>query len=92
MARGGREEESRQEEAGQSEAGQEEAGQEQYQHIAEPQHLHMSTLINAMKAILGYTPVKLPEGQDDLTVGGVVLKDLRIAFCLCGAKELWHAD
>ena len=52
----------------------------------------MATLIRAMKAILGYTPVKWPEGGDDLTVGGMLLKDLRIGFCLCGAKELWHAD
>ena len=52
----------------------------------------MSTLIKAMKAILGYTPVRWPEGHDDLTVGGMILKDLRIAFCLCGAKELWHVD
>ena len=52
----------------------------------------MHTLIKAMKAILGYTPVKWPEGQGDLAVGAMLLKDLRIAFCLCGAKELWHAD
>ena len=52
----------------------------------------MSTLIKAMQAILGYTPVNWPKGQDDLIVGGMILKDLRIAFFLRGAKELWHAD
>ena len=74
MARGGiaqqkeaRQYEARPDEAGRAEAGQEEAGQEQYQQIAEPQHLHMSTLINAFQAILGYTPVKWPEGRDDLS-------------------------
>ena len=51
----------------------------------------MSALIKAMKAILGCTPVRWPE-PDDLTVGGMLLKDLRIAFCLCRAKELRHAD
>ena len=51
----------------------------------------MSTQIKAMQAILGYTPVKFLE-LDDLTVGGMLLKGLRIAFCLCGAKVLWHAD
>ena len=52
----------------------------------------MATLIKATKAIRGYTPVKWPEGRDDLTVGGMLLKDMRIGFCLCGAKELWYSD
>jgi hypothetical protein len=52
----------------QSEARQDEAREEEYQHMTEPQHLHMATLIKAIKAVLGYTPVKWSEGQDDLIV------------------------
>ena len=34
----------------------------------------MSTLVKAMKAILGLTPVNWPKGQDDLTVGGMLFE------------------
>ncbi len=74
------------------EARQEEARQEEDQHMAEPQHPHMATLIRAMTAILGYAAVNWLEGRDDLTVGGMLLKDMRIGFCLRGGKELWYSD
>ena len=60
--------------------------------IAELPHPRVATLIRATKAILGYAAVNWPWGRDDLTVGGMLLKDIRIGFCLRGAKELWCSD
>ena len=51
----------------------------------------MAFLILAMKAILGYTALAWPTSRN-LCVGGMLLNDLRIGFCLCGADELWHTD
>ena len=47
-----------------------------YQKVAEPQHPHMATLIKAMQAVLGYTPVNWPTGQYDLIVRGHALEGL----------------
>ena len=60
--------------------------------MAEPQHPHTATPIRAMKAILGYAAVNWLEARDDLIVGGMLLKDMRIGFCLLGARELWYSD
>ncbi len=93
-------EEAKQEEDGapNKKAHREKAGQEEeeihsfvgweYPKLAEHQHPHMATLIRVMKAILGYTPVKWHEGRDNLIIGGMLLEDLRIGFCLRSAKEL----
>ena len=51
----------------------------------------MAFLILAMKAILGYTALAWPTSRN-IYAGGMLLKDLRIGFCLCGADELRHAD
>ena len=51
----------------------------------------MALLILSMKAILGYIALALPTSRN-LCVGGMLLKDLRIGFCLCGADELRRAD
>ena len=51
----------------------------------------MAFLILAMKAILGYTALAWPTSRN-LCAGGMLLKDLRIGFCLCGADELQHTD
>ena len=47
---------------------------------------HMARLVPAMKAILGYTELELPT-PDDLSIGGMLLKDMRTAFCLCGQRS-----
>ena len=51
----------------------------------------MALLILAMKAILGCTALKWPIART-LIVGGMLLKDLRIGFCLCGIDELRRDD
>ena len=57
------------------------------QKVAEPAHdAHMALLVPAMKAILGYTELTCPT-PDDLSIGGMLLKDMRIAFCLCGRRS-----
>ena len=51
----------------------------------------MAFLIFSMKAILGYIALAWPTLRN-LCVGGMLLEDLRIGFCLCGADELQRTD
>ena len=49
---------------------------------------HMAFLSLGMKAILGYTNLNWPSPSGNLSVGGMLLKNLRIGLCLCGIEEL----